>query len=333
MSVKFKDYYDILGVPRSASEEEIRKAYRKLARKFHPDVSKETGAESRFKEVAEAYDVLGDSEKRKKYDSLGSGWRAGQEFTPPEGFPGAEYAYEGGPHVYTNINPEEFGGFSDFFASLFGGAFERGGFHPGGDEGGAGDWRMRGSDHEATIAIDLEDAYYGATKQIALQSAEVDQTGRVHRRSRSYEVKIPPGTREDSRIRLAGQGSPGVGSGPSGDLFLRVHINPHPVFCLEGADLEVEVPVAPWEAALGGSVPVPVMGGAVSLKVPPGVESGRKFRLRGKGLPGRAGRAGGDLIAIVSIVVPARLTPRERELFEELRRTSAFDPRRKGGRG
>jgi curved DNA-binding protein len=333
MSIQYKDYYGILGVPRTASQEEMRKAYRKLARKFHPDVNKSPGAENKFKDAAEAYEVLGDAEKRKKYDELGANWRQGQDFHPPPGWENAHFEFQGRPESMGGFSAEDIGGFSDFFETLFGGSGFRGadlggmrdmsGMHDMHDMGGMG--RMgrhrRGEDHEANVTISLEDAYHGAKKSISLQTAEVDEQGRVQRRTRTYEVKIPAGTADGARIRLAGQGGDGAG-GPAGDLYLRVSIEPHSMFRLKGHDLETDLEITPWEAALGAKVTVQTMDGAASIAIPRGTQSGQRIRLRGKGL------SGGDMFAVVKIVVPKDLTGKEKELFEELARQSKFNPRK-----
>jgi len=324
MAVTFQDYYQTLGVNRTAAQDDIRRAYRKLARKYHPDVNKAKDAEEKFKQVNEAYEVLKDPEKRKLYDQLGANWKAGQEFRPPPEWENVRFQFGGAPGA------EEFdlgGGFSDFFEMLFGG---RRGTRRSGGAGGRGaqaTWSMPGQDHEAEITVPLEDSYYGATRTITLQGQEVDEHGRLRPTGHTYEVRIPAGVTDGSRIRLAGKGGPGIGGGPSGDLFLRVRIEPHPRFRVDGHDLQVEVPVTPWEAALGATVEVPVVEGTANLKIPPGIQSGQKLRLRGKGLPRRDdGR--GDLLAVVKIVVPKTLTERERELFAEMARVSSFNPRR-----
>lgn len=314
MSVKFKDYYEVLGVSRTVAQEEIKKSYRKLARKYHPDVNKNPDSEERFKEIAEAYDVLGDPEKRKKYDELGANYRNGQDFRPPPGWENVRFESFRGH--------ETAGGFSDFFESLFGGGAQY--------AGGTNQrpvWKMRGMDHEAAITIDLQDAFRGAKKVMTLQTGEVDAKGRVHRHTKTYNVKIPPGTTEGARIRMKGQGGPGMGGGPSGDLYLRVHIAPHPVFRLKGHDLEVNIAITPWEAALGAKVTVPAMDGNALITLQPGTQSGQRFRLRGKGLAGMRGQRAGDLLALVKIVVPTTLSAREKALFEELARDSKFSPR------
>lgn len=324
MAVTFQDYYQTLGVNRTASQDEIRRAYRKLARKYHPDVNKAKDAEEKFKQANEAYEVLKDPEKRKLYDKLGANWKAGQEFRPPPGWEDVRFEFGGAPGA------EEFdpgGGFSDFFEMLFGGrrATVRGG--GAGGRAAKAAWSMPGQDHEAEITVRLEDSYYGATRTITLQGQEVDEQGRLRPTSHTYEVHIPAGVTDGSRIRLAGKGGPGIGGGSPGDLFLKVRIEPHPRFRVDGYDLQVSVPVTPWEAALGATVEVPVIEGTANLKIPPGIQSGQKLRLRGKGLPRRDdGR--GDLFAVVKIVVPKTLTERERELFAEMARVSGFNPRR-----
>jgi curved DNA-binding protein len=331
MSVAFKDYYETLGVPRTASHEEVRKAYRKLARKYHPDVNKAAGAENKFKEAAEAYEVLGDADKRKKYDELGANWKQGQEFRPPPGWENAHFEFHGRPESTGGFAPEDLGGFSDFFESLFGGSGmhvadfgDMGGMHGMGGSGRMGERmgrKRRGEDHEAGVTISLEDAYHGAKKGISLQTAEVDEQGRVHRNTRTYEVKIPAGTSDGQKIRLAGQGGEGIGGGPSGDLYLHVTIEPHYAFRLKGHDLETDLLVTPWEAALGAKVTVRTLDGSAATTIPPGTQSGKKIRLRGKGLKCA------DLYAIVKIMVPEQLTRKEKELLEELARHSTFNPR------
>lgn len=329
MAVKFQDYYEILGVERGATQEQIQAAYRKLARKYHPDVNKSPDAEEKFKRLNEAYEVLRDPEKRRRYDSLGENWQAGQDFTPPPGWEffssrtgrsgGQGFAFDffGGD----GFEESPFSGFSDFFDMLFGGGL---GGRPRRSSTGGGrtsSWASAGEDQEAEITISLEEAHRGGRKTLTLETTD----GR-RRESRTLEVNIPAGTPDGHRLRLRGQGGSGAGGGPAGDLYLRVRIAPHPLFRLNGKDLEVEVPVAPWEAALGARIEVPLIDGKASLKLPPGVQSGQRLRLRGKGLAQRNG-AQGDLYAILKIVVPASLSARERELFEELARVSTFRPR------
>jgi curved DNA-binding protein len=315
MAVKFQDYYQVLGVERSASQDDIQRAYRKLARKYHPDVNKEASAEEKFKEVTEAYEVLKDPEKRQKYDRLGQNWKAGQEFTPPPGWENVHFNFQGGDFGGN-------GGFSDFFSALFGGAQGFGGFadegwRTGGRAGARGGFARPGQDHEAEIEVTLEDAYHGATRKVQLEEAG-------HRRS--YDVTIPKGVTDGSKIRLPGQGGQGIGGGAAGDLYLRVKIAPHPKFKVRGHDLLTTVQVAPWEAALGAEIPVPLIDGAVTMKVPPGTQGGQVMRLRGKGLPKRHGEHG-DAMATIQIAVPKSMNARERELFEQLAKESAFRPR------
>ncbi len=305
MAVDYRDYYEVLGVPRGAGDEEIRSAYRKLAREYHPDVNKDPGAEDRFKEVSEAYEVLRDPEKREKYDRLGANWKAGEDVSGASGFEGSAQGFGGG----FGGGAQGFGdgdGFSDFFESFFGG-------RRGGSAGFEG-FSMRGGDQEAPLEVTLEEAARGGKRRISLADG------------RDFEVRIPPGVRDGQKIRLAGQGADGASGGPAGDLYLRVRIKPHPRFRREGDDLVVEIPVAPWEAALGATVPVPTLDGSAKVKVPAGSSSGRRLRLKGEGMPG-PGRRKGDLYAGVKIVVPKKLEKRERELFEELAAVSRFDPR------
>jgi len=299
LAVGYRDYFEVLGVPRGAGDEEIRSAYRKLAREHHPDVSKDPGAEDRFKEVSEAYEVLRDPEKRERYERLGSSWKAGEDVSGASGFGGGFGSGDG----------QGFGdgaGFSDFFESFFGGG-------RGASRGFEG-FSMRGGDQEATIELALEEAARGGKQKISLTDG------------RDFEVQIPPGVRDGQKIRLAGQGGEGASGGPAGDLYLRVRIKRHPRFRREDDDLVVEIPVAPWEAALGATVSVPTLRGSAKVKVPAGSSSGRRLRLRGEGMPGPGGRKG-DLYASVRIVVPKVLEKRERELFEELAAVSRFDPR------
>jgi curved DNA-binding protein len=318
MAVAFQDYYEALEVPRDASEEDIRRSYRRLARKYHPDINKEPGAEDRFKQVSEAYEVLRDKDKRARYDRFGENWKAGQDVSAAggfEGFPGGP-GFPGGGGRNGDVRVDfASGDFSDFFEGLFGHRGHRRA-DAGTTRGGRFDgFSMRGGDHEAVLELSLEEAATGGKRRISLGDG------------RDYEVEIPRGVRDGQRIRLAGQGSAGVGGGPAGDLFLRVRLKPHPRFRIAGRDLYVDLPVAPWEAALGAEVPVPTLEGSARVKVPPGSSSGRRLRLRGQGLPGTNGSSG-DLHAVVEIHVPKRLGKRERELFEQLAETSKFDPRK-----
>ena len=336
MAVKFHDYYKTLGVSRNATQEEIQRAYRKLARKYHPDVNKSKGAEDKFKQLGEAYEVLRDPDKRRRYDTLGSNWRSGQDFTPPPGWENVHFEFHPGPGGAEGFEFRSVGtgGFSDFFNAIFGegglGGF--GGF-PGEDGGAAsargaprgGAWPTGGQDAEAGITISLEDAYRGAKKTISLDVTEADANGHLRRTTKSYEVKTPPGITDGGRIRLAGQGAKRPG-GAAGDLYLRVTIAPHPAFRVRESDLEADVPVTPWEAALGAKIEVPTLDGPVTMTLPAGTQSGRRMRLRAKGLPKRGG-AQGDLYAVIQVAVPKNLTEKERNLFEELAKVSSFNPR------
>jgi curved DNA-binding protein len=298
LSVAFHDYYETLGVPRGASADDIRSAYRKLARTYHPDVNSDPGAEDRFKEIAEAYEVLRDPEKRERYDRLGANWKAGEDVSGSAGFEGFGNG-PGSPDIRFDFGG---GDFSDFFESVFG---RRSGGRPGGFDGFA----TRGADQEATLELSLEEAAKGGQRRLSLADG------------RDYSVTIPPGVRDGQLIRLSGEGSPGAGNGPAGDLLLRVRIKPHPRFAREGNDLRVELPVTPSEAALGATVRVPTLDGTAKVKVPAGSSSGRRLRLRGQGI------AGGDLYATVSIKVPRKLTAQERDAYERLANVSSFDPR------
>jgi len=312
--MQFKDYYDVMGVARGASQDEIKRAYRKLARKYHPDVSKEKDAEEKFKELQEAYEVLKDPEKRAAYDQLGANFRQGQEFRPPPDWgKGFEFSRGGaGPG----------GGFSDFFSELFGARSPFGGAQPGGGHGARG-FAAAGQDHVARVEIDLEDAFRGGTRTIDLRAPEMTADGHVLVKPRTLRVSIPAGVVDGQQIRLAGQGSPGVGGGPTGDLYLEVNIRPHPTFQLDGRDVSVTLPVAPWEAALGETVSAPTLGGPVDMKLPAGARAGQKLRLRGRGLPGATP---GDQYVVLKIVLPPD-SPRAREIFEQMKREVPFDPR------
>src|SRR6056297_594698 len=320
--MKYKDYYKIMGVDRDATQDEIKRAYRKLARKYHPDVSKEADAEARFKEVGEAYEVLKDPEKRTAYDQLGADWKAGQEFRPPPGAGARAGARPGGGGFYYSSSGggagAEHQGFSDFFETLFGGG-RMGGM--GG--GGAEEFHFRqsrpsrGEDQTARIQISLTDAFHGANRTLELRAPDGGK--------RSIRVAIPPGVTESKRIRLAGQGMPGFSGGPAGDLFLEVGFQPHPVFEAQGRNVLVTLPVTPWEAALGETVSVPTLGGRVELKIPAGSQSGRRLRLKGRGLPGSPP---GDQIVTLRIETPPADSDKARKLYEEMRSTMAFNPRR-----
>ena len=313
----YKDYYNVLGVARDASQDDIKRAYRKMARKFHPDVSKEANAEDRFKEVQEAYEVLKDPEKRAAYDQLGSNWRQGQQFTPPPDWGnGFEFSFGQGAR---GQGPGEDGGFSDFFSSLFGAR------SPFGQHGGPrGGFASAGQDHTAKIQIDLEDAFNGGAQTIELKSPQLSADGRVAVRPRTLKVTIPKGVTEGQRIRLAGQGSAGLGGGPAGDLYLEIGFRPHRLYQVEGRDITLKLPIAPWEAALGATVQVPTLAGPVDVRIPPGAKTDQRLRLRGRGLPGTTP---GDQYVVLKIQTPAASSAQARELYEQLQRELAFDPR------
>ena len=308
--MKFKDYYEVLGVERGASDDDIKRAYRKLARKFHPDVSKEPQAEERFKELGEAYEVLKDPEKRAAYDRLGSRYQSGQDFQPPPDWgSGFEFSGAGGDR---GMGEEEAAAFSDFFESLFGGAAQAHARRS-----------ARAADHHARIAIDLEDAFSGAERTITLQSPHTDASGHVTMRERSLRVQIPRGVREGQRLRLAGQGTPGP-DGHSGDLYLEIQFRPHAWYRVVDKDLYLTLPVAPWEAALGGQVAAPTPGGTVEVNVPAGSQTGRKLRLKGRGLPAAEP---GDLYIELKVVLPPADNPKAVELYKRMASELRFNPR------
>ena len=319
----FKDYYAVLGVSESATPEDIKKAYRKLARKYHPDVSKEENASDKFKDVGEAYEVLKDPEKRAEYDQLRKyGARADGSFQPPPGWQSASGFGGGG---YTEADARQF---SEFFEEIFGGG-RHGGFS-GADFGGGGfrqSAKMRGEDVHARLALFLEEAFNGCEKQVSFTVHEIDSHGRMVPRQKTLKVKIPSGMREGQHIRLKGQGAPGVGGAEPGDLFIEIELAPHPHFSIEGRDVLVTVPVAPWEAALGATVTVPTVGGKVNVKVPKGSSSGRKLRLKGKGFPGKHP---GDQIVVLQVAMPEQHTPEAEKLYETLAELEKdFNPRSK----
>lgn len=304
--MEFKDYYQTLGVEKTATPAEIKTAYRRLARKYHPDVSKEPDAARRMQEINEANDVLSDPEKRAAYDQLGSHRADGQDFQPPPGWD-AGYEFSGGGF--------DGGDYSDFFANLFGRASRSArssGFH------------AAGEDRHARIVIDLADAYSGATRTITLQAPVVEADGRLRRQEHSLNVQIPRGVKEGQHIRLPGQGGPGVGNGPAGDLYLEVQFKPDPRYRVDGRDVYETLPVAPWEAALGASITAPTPAGNVQVKVPASSQGGRKLRLKGRGLPGEPA---GDLYLVLEVVLPPATTDKARQLYETMARELPFNPR------
>lgn len=312
MAVKFKDYYQILGVPRGASDPDIKKAYRKLARKFHPDVNKSKGAEAQFKDATEAYEVLGDPAKRKQYDALGANWRDGQDFTPPPGFQGQSMP----PPRRPSRQPQQefdFHGFdaSDFFENLFG-TF-------GGQRGTTSRRQSatRGQDQESEIEISLEEAFHGAKRSVTFRPTEVDDFGSATSVERTVNFNVPPGVVDGTRIKLKEQGGRGANGGPPGDLFLRIKIQPHNNFTLKGRDIESTVRISPSDAVLGAVTPVPTLNGHVTIKVPPGTQSGDRMRIKGAGLPDVKGTSG-SLYMVFMISVPTNPSPEVRKLYERL---------------
>ncbi len=323
--MEFQDYYKILNVDKDASQEEIQRAYRKLARKLHPDVNKNKNAEEKFKEINEANEVLKDPEKRKRYDLYGQSWQTGREQPPP---PWDDPRFTHGPRADASSRTFRFGGggtfaeqtdYSDFFNTLFGGGVS-------GSQGEAQNFAMPGRSHEAEITVSLQDVFHGATKEISLQTFAMEDNGQLRPVTKTLQVKIPKGVTNGSVIRLAGQGETGSGQGRAGDLLLRITIAPDDRFRVEGHDLYTVVAVSPWEAALGAKIPVRTVDGAVTLAIPKGSQNGGKLRLRGKGIPKQNG-IGGDIIVELEICIPAQMSPEEEKLFSELARVSRFSPR------
>ncbi|MGP8034287.1 MAG: DnaJ C-terminal domain-containing protein [Steroidobacteraceae bacterium] len=323
--MEYRDYYQILGVQRTATADEIKTAYRRLARKYHPDVSKEANAEAHFKEVQEAYEVLRDTEKRAAYDQLGSEWKSGQQFRPPPdwasgfefgGAPGAGARRSSGrargrSGARAGASEEE--GFSDFFSSLFGG----------GSPFGAA-VRRGGRDHHARVDLELEQAFHGATSTLELKRPELKSDGTLELRTHTVRVTIPAGVAEGQLIRLAGRGEPAADDGRAGDLYLEAHILPHRLYQLDGRDVTVTLPVAPWEAALGATVKVPTLGGPVEMQIPAGAQSGQKLRLRGRGLPGQTP---GDQYVQLKVVLPPANSAQAKAIYDEMRTKLDFNPR------
>ena len=312
--MEFKDYYEIMGVKRDATQDEIKRAYRKLARKYHPDVSKEPDAEQKFKQVGEAYEVLKDPEKRAAYDQLGANWKAGQDFRPPPDWD-AGFEFSGGGFTEGDASA-----YSDFFESLFGRGF--GGARAAGR--GRRTYHARGEDHHAKVLIDLEDAFHGATRTITLRVPELDPQGHVVTRERTLNVRIPKGIRQGQQIRLAGQGAPGLGEGKAGDLYLEVEFRPHPIYRVEGRDLYLDLPIAPWEAALGAKIKAPTPDGVVDLTIPPNSKAGGKLRLKGRGIPAKTP---GDLYVLLKIVLPPADTEQAKALYTKMQQELKFNPR------
>ncbi len=314
--MEYKDYYKIMGIARDATQDEVKRAYRKLARKYHPDVSKETDAEKKFKEVGEAYEVLKDPEKRAAYDQLGANWQNGQDFRPPPDWDDG-FEFSGGD---PNMDPAAF---SDFFDSLFGHNFRSAGVNKRHDR-----FQSRGEDHHARVLINIEDSYRGVEQHIVLKTPEVDASGHVRLKERSLNVKIPKGIKQGQQIRLSGQGAAGIGGGKTGDLYLEIGFKPHPLFRVEGSDVYLDLPVTPWEAALGGKVKVPTPDGTVELNIPPNTKNAGKLRLKGRGIPAKPA---GDLYVTPVITLPPANTKNARELYQKMERELSFNPRTKLG--
>ncbi len=311
--MEYKDYYKTMGVERDATQDEIKRAYRKLARKFHPDVSKAADAEERFKDVGEAYEVLKDPEKRAAYDQLGENWKQGQDFQPP---PGWQDGFEFSGGGFTGADSAHF---SDFFEDLFGrtnaAGFQQQRQHA---------YRVKGEDHHAKVGVTLEDAFHGASRSISLKMPEVDSTGHLVTRERKLNVKIPKGVTHGQRIRLRGQGGPGTGDAPAGDLYLEIDLLPHPIYRVDGHDVYVDLPVTPWEAALGEKVSIPTLGGKVEMKIPEGSRNGNTLRLKGRGLPGKIK---GDQFVVLKIETPEAKTDKQKELYRQMKKEMDFNPR------
>ncbi len=316
--MKFVDYYDVLGVPESASTDDVTKAYRKLARKYHPDVSKEPDAEKKFKAVAEAYEVLKDEQKRKEYDGLRLyGARAGEEFQPPPQWHATHNWTSDFGEGYSEVDAADF---SDFFSQIFGGGR---GMRDGATRR-AGGFAVPGEDYTHRLEVTLDEAFRGATRTLALQSMQVDDDGNVRPKVRQLTVKIPAGVTDGQKIRCKAQGAPGRAGGPAGDLYLEIALADDPRFSVQGRDVTLRLPVAPWEAVLGASVEVPTLGGPVMLNIPSGAVAGQKLRLKGRGLPGKPA---GDQLVLLEIAVPRAVNEQQRKLFEQLRDSFEFDPR------
>ena len=316
--MEFKDYYQIMGVKRDATQDEIKRAYRRLARKHHPDVSKEPDAEQRFKEVGEAYEVLKDPEKRAAYDRLGANWKAGQDFRPPPDW-NQGFEFHGGEFAGADAHQ-----FSEFFESLFGGQ----GFGHGFSRQPRRGFHARGEDTHARILIDLEDAYQGATRSLSLKATELGPDGRPRQRERMLNVQVPKGVHQGQHIRLAKQGGAGAGQGQAGDLYLQVEFRPHPLFRVEGKDVYLTLPVAPWEAALGATIKAPTPSGVVDLRIPPNSAAGRKLRLAGRGIPAKEP---GNLYVVLEIALPKAASDDQRKAYRDFEQALRFNPRAKLG--
>lgn len=325
MALQYKDYYKSLGVSRTASADEIKKAFRKLAREYHPDVAKDKKkAEEKFKEINEAYEVLSDAEKRKRYDELGADWKGGSEFRPPPGWEqfGGGRTQPRGARGGRQDYDFQFGGtgFSDFFEAIFGAAANRRGRPAPGRGFTEDDLAERGRDIEGDIMVTLDEVMKGSVRQVNVSTPDGEGS------TRTFQVKIPPGVAEGQRLRISGRGEAGAGGGTAGDLYLRVRLAKHPDLEVSDHNLIYEADLAPWEAVLGAHISVPTLDGRVNIKIPPGTQGGQKLRVRGRGLPGRDG-VRGDLIVVTQIVVPSSVTEDEHKLWEKLAHESRFKPR------
>jgi curved DNA-binding protein len=321
--MEFKDYYQILGLERDVDQSHIKRAYRKLASKYHPDLNKADDAEARFKEVGEAYEVLKDPEKRAAYDELGADWQPGQQFKPPPDWEaGFEFAGGGGEGGF---DPRGGGAHSDFFESLFGQAFRNASGHTSG-YGSSNDFRSnRSNDHHAKVMIDLEDSLQGATKTISLRVPKLNSAGQLQNTERVLNIKIPKGVKAGQHIRLSGQAESGIADESPGDLYLEVEFKSHPFYRVEGSDLYYDLPLTPWEAALGAKINVPSPKGKVKLNIPEGSKNGRQLRLKGQGIPGKLA---GDLYVVLQIALPAANTEKAKALYREMAESLDFNPRK-----
>ncbi len=315
MSIKYQDYYKIMGVSRNASEKELQSAYREGARKYHPDVNKDPGAEDKFKQLNEAYEVLKDPDKRKQYDQLGENWQSGQNFNAQTDRNQGYHQAHGDSGGFYSQPGNDSRDFSDLFEGIFGGTQ--------GSTGHANSrgWDLRGQDREAELTISLDEAYHGATKTVELEVLEARPDGRIARSTKKYDLKIPHGTLPGNSIRLKGQGNPGVGDGLAGDLYLKINIAPHDKFIISGNDLEADLKLSPWEAMLGTKVTVPTMDGKAQMNIPQGTQPGQRFRLKGKGMPAKKGR--GDLYFKAKVKIPKHLSQHEKDLVTQLSRLAS----------
>jgi curved DNA-binding protein len=315
--MEYRDYYEILGINRDATQDAIKQAYRRLARKYHPDVSKEADAEKRFKDLGEAYEVLKDPEKRAAYDKFGKNWQNGQDFEPP---PNWDAGFEFKGAGYTGSSDRDY---SDFFESLFGRTGYAGG------EARRSTFQMKGEDQHAKIVIRLADAYHGSRQNITLTRTTVDENSRVTTRPHNLQVSIPKGIIEGQRIRLEGQGMPGMGGAPAGDLYLEIAFAEDPLFHADRRDIHMELPITPWEAALGATITVPTLGGKVQLKIPAGSQGGKKLRLKNRGLSTSTKK--GDQIVTLRIVVPEAKTEEQKKLYRNMAEIMPINPRNTPG--